>query len=107
MNLKGWMDEILEKLSGTKEILTEIKREPHYLPYAGYIKGKKNELIRINCNPPSLVRYGLAHLLAHELAHRKHLELYDTYGDDFSEVFRDLEWEYIQKIWEICNDEHE
>lgn len=107
MNLKGWMDEILHKLSGTKEIITEIKREPHYLPYAGYIKGKKDELIRINGNPPSLVRIGLAHILAHELAHREHLELYGDYGDDFSEAFRELEWMYIQKIWELCNKEHE
>lgn len=108
MNIKGWIDELLKKLSDDEEINIVFYKERCYLPDASYAVGRKgNKEMSIYGNPPSLIRYGIAHLLAHELAHAKHAELYGDYGDDCSRQFKDIERDFIQKIWDLCLKEHE
>lgn len=104
MNIKGWIDEILNKLI-EEDITVEFYKERYYLPDASY--SEKHKKVAIHGNGPSLARLGIAHLLGHELAHHKHVELYGNTGDDFSPEFKEIEREMIEKIWEICLEEHE
>jgi hypothetical protein len=105
MNLKGWGEELLSKMTNDEVTLLFIKKR-FYMPDGGYRKPK--DRIEIWGNGPSLARYGLAHLIGHELSHREHAKRYDgDSGDDSSETFKEIEREFIEKIWEICLEEHE
>lgn len=104
LNLRGWMDDLLSKLCDDPEVqLTFIKKRVR-LPYAVVGRGKD---IHLYGNGPSLARLGIAHLLGHELAHLKHLELFGVMGDDDSPLFQKLEHDLINRIWELCLQEHE
>lgn len=104
LNLRGWMDDILSELSDDPEVtLTFIKKRVKY-PYAAVGRDKD---IHLFGNTPSLARLGIAHLLGHELAHLKHLELFGVMGEDDSPLFQKLEHDLINRIWELCLQEHE
>jgi len=108
MNVIGWMNEILSKLSGD-DIELEFKKGRYYFPDASYIVTKKypNGLMRIKGNPPSLVRIGLAYLIAHELTHHEHNKIFGNVGDDGDMVFQIMERKMLNKVWEICLEEQE
>ncbi len=105
MNIRGWIDDMLNHLSDD-EFDIDFFNERLYLPDAQYSYTKR--ALSIYGNPPSLVRYGLAHLIGHELAHHEHAKRFDgDTGDDFSPEFQAIEREMIEKIWELCMQEHE
>ena len=101
MNIRGWIDEILEEFG--EDVKTNYFKERLDLPDAIY--NPTRDSITIWANGPSLVRYGIAHLLAHELAHKKHQERYGEPGDDFSDTYQEIEREMIEKIWEMCRED--
>ena len=101
MNIRGWIDDLLEDFD--EEIETNYFKERRYLPDAVY--SPTRDYITIWANVPSLARYGLAHLLGHELAHKIHQEKFSEPGDDFSDTFREIEREMIEKIWEKCRED--
>jgi hypothetical protein len=101
MNIRGWIDEILAELG--EEVKINYFNERRYLPDAIY--NPKRNSVTVWVNPPSLVRYGIAHLLAHELAHKVHQDRYGDPGDDFSDTFREVEREMIEKVWEMCRED--
>ena len=105
MNIRGWIDDITAELC-EDEIDIDFFNQRLYLPDAQYSHTK--QAMSIYGNAPSLVRFGLAHLIGHELAHHEHAKRYDgDSGDDFSPEFREIEREIIEKIWALCLNEHE
>lgn len=105
MNIKGWMDDILKKLTNDPDIEANINNIRCYLPDATYSPTYKK--IDIYGNAPSILRYGIAHLLGHELAHHYHLKKYGDVGNDSSPEFQRIERCFINRIWDLCLEEHD
>lgn len=105
MNLKGWMDQLLQALTDDPEVYINYHKSRVNLPYAA--ANPRNKEIGIYANGPSLARLGIAHLIGHELAHLQHLEIMGTPGEDNDPLFQQLERAFINKIWELCLAEHE
>jgi hypothetical protein len=107
MNIKQWMEDILIKLTDgdTEDIELSFITERLYVPDAVF--NRSDNGITFYGNPPSFVRIGIAYMLAHELAHYTHNDIYGDPGDDYSEQFQEIERMYFDKVWELCLDEHE
>ena len=103
MNLKGWANELLKKLSD--EVTIDIINKRVYLPDAIY--SPRDNKMYIYGNAPSLVRTGILYLLVHELAHYEHMKRYGTTGDDYSETFTEIETEIKKQAWKIFLEETE
>jgi hypothetical protein len=107
MDINNEARKILKKL-GYEDIEFEVKKARHYFPYGASATDKEGiRFIQFIGNEPSLTRLGLAHFIAHELAHFRYRELNEPHPEeDFQPEFRKLEREMIEKIWALCDEEH-
>jgi hypothetical protein len=64
--------------------------------------------LRLFANIPSLVRTGLAYIIAHEISHLEYREQYGYNPDeDYDHKFKKIERKNIEKFWELCRKEHD
>lgn len=98
---------ILQSL-GWENLNIKIDNRRCTLPTA-YTYPNMDELILITANKPSLIRYALAHLIAHEKAEIEYYKQHPGFdGDTHQEpLFLELESMYLDEINELIYKEHE
>jgi hypothetical protein len=109
MDLNKAAYDILKKM-GYEDIEFVFERKRHNFPHAIYAYSPKEvqDIIVVEGNEPSLARFGLAMLIIHEISHFEYRRKYKSSPyEDFTEEFKKIERELIEKLWIICSEEHE
>jgi hypothetical protein len=109
MDFNKFVTELLKEL-GYEDFEFVFEKKRHQFPHAIYAYSPKEaqDIIKVEGNNPSLIRYGLAMLVIHELAHFIYRRNNESHPDeDYTEEFKEIERDLIEEFWAICLEEHE